>query len=700
MKIIFFLLLSICGDLMSQTFHVSLKNREIFNYYVSNNGSDNNPGTKSLPFQTINKAITTVQSNQSIGLERGSIFQDTISFYSKNNISIGAYGIGTNPVVNLLKTITGWTNAGNIWHVQDSHFPPEITTVFFGSTRGILARYPKINYKSATGGTVYSLIANDTSARADNYWNGCELVTAPFTWYIKVIRCTTYSNKTFNFWANDTNSYHNFDGTIYAGLTPGHGYYGAFGATNGTLYFIQNHKNCITTANEWAYDSIAKTIYIYSSGSPSNISVSYYKHGIKLVNCNNIAFNNINFAGASDNTIDAYNCSQISFNNLTISNSGRHGFLLDSCQNIVIKNDSIIDSNNRAIYLRTSHNALIMNNYIDRCDSIIGWGRYDITYDAMMGMIGQGIYMLRCYLIELSYNIVKNTGYAGIEFLTTNAVNIHHNYVWNYATNMIDCGGIRTFYCNYSYNNVYHKNPYSFNYCQIKNNIIDRMPTIAIYKYGIYCDEGSSFIDAQYNYSTNSHFAATIEGDSHIIKNNTFITTGVGSDKNVGLWINGNQTPLSGGNNDVEYNDFILQYVDNPVYAYDLGAVRGSNIFNNNRYYLPFGQAPAKNDSIFYMSHNTETMRAQNLHFWTVTDQTTYNWHRTNEQIITPSLWVNSTKSKTNYVYPLVNFTRNNKIVKLSDMPHNDYIKLDGTTPTYPITIAPYEWLILVRTEQ
>ena len=91
-----------------------------YNYYVDSvNGSNANPGTSpSLAFQNIT-ALPTVTAGQSIGLARGSDWQNQaltvgVPGNTVNNITIAAYGTGAAPVVDASQSITAncWTYVG------------------------------------------------------------------------------------------------------------------------------------------------------------------------------------------------------------------------------------------------------------------------------------------------------------------------------------------------------------------------------------------------------------------------------------------------------------------------------------------------------------------------------------------------------------------------------------------------------------
>jgi parallel beta-helix repeat protein len=81
-------------------------------YYVSQStGSDSNPGTQALPWQTIGKATSTAGAGQSVGLKSGDRWQETISVPA-NNMTFASYGTGAQPVVSAANHATWTQGAG------------------------------------------------------------------------------------------------------------------------------------------------------------------------------------------------------------------------------------------------------------------------------------------------------------------------------------------------------------------------------------------------------------------------------------------------------------------------------------------------------------------------------------------------------------------------------------------------------------
>lgn len=88
-------------------------------YYVSSTGSDLNNGTSpSTPWQTVSRVntfLTSAPSGSIVLFKRGDVFTTTtaIRMSNKSNITLGAYGSGSLPVITGFTTLTGWQSSGN-----------------------------------------------------------------------------------------------------------------------------------------------------------------------------------------------------------------------------------------------------------------------------------------------------------------------------------------------------------------------------------------------------------------------------------------------------------------------------------------------------------------------------------------------------------------------------------------------------------
>src|SRR5580765_118490 len=94
---------------------------EASNYYFSTTGNDANAGTSAnAAWQTISKfnsVLKLFNPGDSILFKKGDVFYGGIIIsHISSPITIGAYGVGSNPVITGLTTINDWRSIGNnIW---------------------------------------------------------------------------------------------------------------------------------------------------------------------------------------------------------------------------------------------------------------------------------------------------------------------------------------------------------------------------------------------------------------------------------------------------------------------------------------------------------------------------------------------------------------------------------------------------------
>jgi hypothetical protein len=142
-------------------------------YYVSPAGSDSNPGTLDLPFQTITKArdvVRTVNTNMSGDIYvylRGGTYNitSTITFGPQDSGTNGyriyyqAYA-GETPVLNGATKVTGWTqHNGNIWKATLNH-TTKLRTLIVNDKRAYMAS-KNVNCQGSWG--TYNITAGQGS---------------------------------------------------------------------------------------------------------------------------------------------------------------------------------------------------------------------------------------------------------------------------------------------------------------------------------------------------------------------------------------------------------------------------------------------------------------------------------------------------------------------------------------------------------
>ena len=105
-----------------------------------------------------------------------------------------------------------------------------------------------------------------------------------------------------------------------------------------TWYFIINDYNSLSTQDDWTYNTSTNVLYVYSSGSPTNITAtSSFTRGISLTG------------------------SYVNFENLEITEFGDMGIYING-SNVTIDNCLIKDNYDKSV---TSYNAGININVIN-----------------------------------------------------------------------------------------------------------------------------------------------------------------------------------------------------------------------------------------------------------------------------------------------------------------------------------------------
>ncbi|MCK5522701.1 MAG: right-handed parallel beta-helix repeat-containing protein [Thiomargarita sp.] len=258
-------------------------------YYISSStGNDANDGTsESSPWQTIDKVNeVTFEENASILFKRGDLFRGGIKPKGVNKeLSFSAYGTGELPVIAGSVEIGDWQltthpklDKTKVWEAQVSHLPltdSGIQNLFVNGEVMTIARYPnvaspkdhnwlEVDKGIATGVFVDSALAD--YSKPDGYWKGARLRIRTYSWMSRVFEVTGYNASTGKITAKGLGK-----------QVPEWG------------YFLDGILEELDSQNEWYYDEVSQTVYLYSKANPNKLLVegSTYgtgmKGGMKLV---------------------------------------------------------------------------------------------------------------------------------------------------------------------------------------------------------------------------------------------------------------------------------------------------------------------------------------------------------------------------------------------------------------------------------
>lgn len=364
-------------------------------YHVSNGGSDANSGTSASPFLTINHALSVVVNGDSILLNRGSTFNETLTV--TKNVKFNAYGTGANPIISGYGNVTGFTANGNVWSATASNAVSGLNLVVLNGSIAYKGRYPNTGWLTFTS---YSGDSSITTSLGGNH-GGFGIAVRTDPWIIDVTKITSQSGGTLALSPKLTN-------------TPAYG---------GNGYFLQD-VSLIDTIGEYAYNDTTKLLTVYSTTTPT-VKIATVDTLVKI-QINGVSFSNIQFQGANKILVTSGN-SGLNFTQCKFIESGKNGidglisaskFSLDTIQNIL--NDGIIVASGYTM----SNNDTVTDCYFKNIGFIAG-----------MGVSNNGQYnglVLNGNSSLIKYNTFDSVGYIPVNF-SGKYVNILYNYIKNYC---------------------------------------------------------------------------------------------------------------------------------------------------------------------------------------------------------------------------------------------------------------------------
>ncbi len=468
-------------------------------YYIKNGGNDAAAGTSDgTAWETITKVNAewdagTFAPGDQILFKKGNTFYGMIIVKeggsSGSPISIGAYGTGDAPIITGWTEVTGWTSyATGIWYKAiTTQSTPNILLKDGVSTP--FGRYPKNDYSVSDNITKTSITDSDFPVTPD--YDGGEIVIRTTAWTIER-KEVTHNGTDFIFSA-----------TVYPLSVP----------SSGWGFFIQNHINCLTQVDDWAYTSNTLYYYFGNGANPDDyeVKIATIDTLLNIVNCDYITVNDLYFDGVNKHAI-AVDGSNIIIEDNKITNCGQSGIKDVWYKNnsyLYINRNIINTCNDIGIYLandRTHYE--IKNNEISNSGTIPGMGKSgDQSYS---GIVARGDYGL------ISYNKVISAGYDGIAWGGQDS-EVSYNYVDTTCFVKDDGGGIYT-YRQYDKTNKVAKYNFVFNSLGAPYG----KPTYSFGGHGLYND-GAYNITWEYNVSAyNSYIGMFVNPSSNVIvKNNT-----------------------------------------------------------------------------------------------------------------------------------------------------------------------------------
>jgi hypothetical protein len=412
------------------------------NYYISNEGNDDNKGTSpTMAWRSISKlntAFKTIQAGDSIFFKRGNSFYGSMIISAPGTagkpIVITAYGKGADAVITGFTTITGFTKKdGGIWEAPAGNVRSNLNMVTINGLPQRIGRYPNadavdggyLRYENFTGSS--SIMDNDL--KRGNNWEGAEVIIRKNHWTAERCRVTNH---------NGNNIFYNAASYVINGDGPANLYDG----TKGNGYFFQNDSRTLDQFGEWYFDHAKKAIQLFfGKADPSSYDIQVSTVDT-LINAGNMSFINIehlSFEGANMSAIYCRSGSDITVRNCDFSNIGAKAIHIWNTANVLLENlhTNYILSNAIQVRNGKQDNVTVRNCVIKNTAPFIGMGSFfdDRDYKAMSIMVNDKA--------VIENNVVDTVGLTGIQFHGNN-VTVKNNFV-NYFCYLLDDGaGIYT----------------------------------------------------------------------------------------------------------------------------------------------------------------------------------------------------------------------------------------------------------------
>jgi uncharacterized protein YjdB len=396
------------------------------NYYFSTSTGDDSrtalqaqsPATPWKTIAKLNSYFTLLAAGDSVLFKRNEAFYGSIkvrkSGISTRPIVLGAYGIGSKPVIDGFTTLSAWTASGNgIFQCAAAACSPKVNMVTVNGTQKALGRYPNTGYLSFENSVDTTSITDNELPGTPN-WTGAEVVIRKRHWVIDRNSISSHSGHTIQYKS----------GSAYFGV-------------NGYGYFIQGDIKTLDQMGEWYFNPASKLMSMYfGSNNPSaySIKASTVDTLVYLYGINYITFDNLAFQGANVAAFYIYSGQYIRIQNCSIDFSGTDGIRVIGSPYFLLENSVINHSNNQGINSASIYST-IRRNTIKNSGMIPGMGKSgDGSQQAINASSSNGL---------IEYNTIDSTGYIAIS-VSGNLMTLKNNFINYFLCVKDDGGGIYT----------------------------------------------------------------------------------------------------------------------------------------------------------------------------------------------------------------------------------------------------------------
>ncbi len=671
--------------------------------YVSYQGDDANNGTTPLlAIRTLTRLKQIIANGYVVAFKCGGHYYGEFSLNGYSNITFTNYGSGNKPIISALVENTNVGKNGNIYSVTDTSLydesiesksgPNPDNVYYLNSVYHVIANgakhnkavWPKTGYLTASGGGTSTLVDGDIGD-ASGYWDWCEVISYPYYWY--AIRSRVSS----------------FNGTTFSYQHPAR--YNAYGSK----YKILNHINALTLDGEYCYNPSTKTISVYSSANIDSISYGYtsnYGKLFELLNCDSVTIRGIDFEYAPTFGVNIDGCSNCHVINSSISNCGSFGIRIYNSSLCDVTGSTVTDCYG-GILLQSSSNIDVLKTKISNiCNDYIG----QVDSDCSNGV---GIYIAKVQSVNVENCEISETSMGGLNLYCSGDIKIINNYIHDCVLKGGDLGYYYAFGCSQEFTSTYSaltdwRVYITGNIAEVKqvpsSTDLEFIGLSEININPIYIDSVSSDTTITDNTAIGGMGTLFVKGKGHVMSGNKIININTSTVKGrtacyfIDDTGNSGTVPRFDFKNNIFNNNIVItiDYIEDDtlmIEGYQITIAESTgNTFSGNKYYNPLPHS-ANTQDFFYIRSIL-----MNISEW-ISDDVDLDWNRETEAVITPSIQINSSKPKLNYVYVITNPSTEAITVTLANLPYSDYIDLNGVDFGTSRIINPYDSLILVRRE-
>lgn len=397
-------------------------------YYVANNGNDKFTGrAENQPFKTINK-LNSIQfaDGDAILFKSGDVFYGNLKI-TASNISIGTYGKSTKAVISGEGNFTNkWVKRSDgLWeYTFSTNKPANVKGLFMGTQNLPLSRFPNKNDATYKGylhiKSAQSKTAFTATNKLDAAWINAEVVVRPERYRLVKTKITDINGS-------------NVKIAVANGVDT---------LRNGYGFFFVNNIKAIDLNGEWAYNQELGKIFLKSATDPNKAKATYTasNYCLNITDSKNIKISNLEIIRAGAAGISIKNSQNVAASKLLIRQIAGDGILINTSKTINISKSEINNVAWSGIIADRSNSGLIINSNSIKQIGLEEYGKSK-TFTGIDCNAEQS---------KIEYNVVRNTGYAGIISAGRNNL-IRRNIVEYACLSLNDNGGI---YLNNNINDI------------------------------------------------------------------------------------------------------------------------------------------------------------------------------------------------------------------------------------------------------